>query len=191
MTSAVNTTQETDWRQALLTNREKTLEYLYARTYPVVLHYVKERHGREEDAKDVLQDAMILFFEKVVHDRLVLTAAPATYLVAICKNLWRQEREKRSRQVPLAIGYDLPAGETPEPETAQSADGLAEYVKRLGEKCQDILVRFYYFGQRLEQIAADHGYRNIRTATVQKFKCLERLRKAVSHLSVGHFGHFK
>jgi hypothetical protein len=48
-------------------------------------------------------------------------------------------------------------------------------------------VQFYYFGQQLEQIAADHGYRTIRSATVQKFKCLERLRKAVSHLSVGHF----
>lgn len=187
MTSAVNTTQETNWRQALLANREKTLEYLYARTYPVVLHYVKERHGREEDAKDLLQDAMILFFEKVVHDRLVLTAAPATYLVAICKNLWRQEREKRSRHVPLADGYDQPANETLEPEATLPTSALSEYVKQLGEKCQDILVRFYYFGQRLEQIAADHGYRNIRTATVQKFKCLERLRKAMSHLSVRHF----
>ena len=76
MTSAVETTQGTDWRLALLANREKTLEYLYARTYPVVLHYVKERQGREEDAQDLLQDAIILFFEKVVHDRLVLTAAP-------------------------------------------------------------------------------------------------------------------
>ncbi len=187
MTSAVDTTQATDWRLALLANREKTLEYLYARTYPAVLHYVKEHQGRPEDAQDLLQDAMILFFEKVVHDQLVLTAAPTTYLVAICKNRWRQEREKRSRQVPLADGHADAAGGTPEPETAGDQRNLLEYVNRLGEKCQDLLVRFYYFGQRLEQIAADHGYRSIRSATVQKFKCLERLRKAVSHLSVGHF----
>jgi RNA polymerase sigma factor (sigma-70 family) len=187
MTSAVETTQATDWRRALLANREKTLEYLYARTYPAVLHYVKERQGREEDAQDLLQDAMILFFEKVVHDRLVLTAAPTTYLIAICKNRWRQEREKRSRQVPLADGHPGGATETPEPEILEATAHLLDYVNQLGEKCRDILVRFYYFGQRLEQIAANHGYRTIRSATVQKFKCLERLRKAVSHLSVGHF----
>jgi RNA polymerase sigma factor (sigma-70 family) len=187
MTSAVETTQATDWRLALLANREKTLEYLYARTYPVVLHYVKERQGRAEDAQDLLQDAMILFFEKVVHDQLVLTAAPTTYLVAICKNRWRQEREKRSRQVPLADGPAGETAETPEPEILAATAHLMDYVNQLGEKCRDILVQFYYFGQRLERIATDHGYRTIRSATVQKFKCLERLRKAVSHLSTEHF----
>jgi len=187
MTSAVETTQATDWRQALLTNREKTLAYLYARTYPAVLHHVKERQGQEEDAKDLLQDAMILFFEKMVHDQLVLTAAPATYLVAICKNRWRQEREKRSRQMPFSTEHSQVAEETVAPEAAATGSSLLEYVNRLGEKCQDILVRFYYFGQRLEQIAADHGYRSIRSATVQKFKCLERLRKAVRHLSPEQF----
>ncbi len=187
MTTAVDTTQATDWRQALLANREKALEYLYARTYPAVLHYVKERQGREEDAQDLLQDAMILFFEKVVHDRLVLTASPTTYLVAICKNRWRQERERRSRQVPFPDGHAEAAGETSEMEINETRVNLLDYVNQLGEKCQDLLVRFYYFGQRLEQIAADHSYRNIRSATVQKFKCLERLRKAVSHLSAEHF----
>ena len=186
MTSAA-TTQSTDWRRALLANRERTLEYLYARTYPAVLHYVKERQGSAEDAQDLLQDAMILFFEKVVHDQLVLTAAPTTYLVAICKNRWRQEREKRSRQVPFVNEHAEVAIEMPEPETHAPTSNLLDYVNRLGEKCQDILVRFYYFGQRLEQIAADHGYGTIRSATVQKFKCLERLRKAVSDLTAGNF----
>jgi RNA polymerase sigma factor (sigma-70 family) len=146
MTSAVETTQATDWRLALLANREKTLEYLYARTYPFVLHYVKERQGREEDAQDLLQDAMILFFEKVVHDQLVLTAAPTTYLVAICKNRWQQERDKRSRQVPLADGYAAGAVEMPESETFEATAHLLDYVNQLGEKCRDILVQFYYFG---------------------------------------------
>jgi RNA polymerase sigma factor (sigma-70 family) len=187
MTPAVDTTQATDWRLALLANREKTLEYLYARTYPAVLRYVKDRQGRPEDAQDLLQDAMILFFEKVVHDRLVLTAAPTTYLVAICKNRWRQELEKRNRQVPFADGHADAVTETPEPEAPETTAHLLDYVNRLGEKCRNILVQFYYFGQRLEQIAADHGYRTIRSATVQKFKCLERLRKTVSHLSAGHF----
>ncbi len=185
MMTAVEPPSATHWRQALLTDRDKTLEYLYTRTWPAVRQYIKQQQGTEEDAKDVLQDAMIIFFEKVVHDRLVLTAAPATYLTAIGKNLWRQEREKRSRQIPLS-----PADFCPEPAPAEPAGApadLLEFVQQLGEKCRDILVQFYYFGQRLDKIALRHGYRSIRSATVQKFKCLEQLRKKVSHLSIGNF----
>jgi hypothetical protein len=90
MITAVETPNAIRWRQALLTDRDRTLEYLYTRTWPVVRQYVKQQQGTEEDAKDVLQDSMIIFFEKVVHDQLVLTAAPVTYLVAISKPTGRE-----------------------------------------------------------------------------------------------------
>jgi RNA polymerase sigma factor (sigma-70 family) len=182
MITAVETPNAIRWRQALLTDRDKTLEYLYTRTWPVVRQYVKQQQGTEEDAKDVLQDAMIIFFEKVVHDQLVLTAAPVTYLAAISKNRWRQEMEKRSRQL---FSPDNPEPQPAEPDAASA--NLMHFVDQLGEKCRDILVQFYYFGQRLEKIAYRHGYGSIRSATVQKFKCLERLRKKVAHLSIGDF----
>lgn len=185
MMTAVETQSVTSWRQALLTDREKTLESLYARTWPVVRQYVKQRQGTEEDAKDVLQDAMLIFFEKVVHDQLVLTAAPVTYLTAIGKNLWRQELEKRSRQIPF-LPDDI-CSETTSDEPDRVLANLTDFVQQLGGKCRDILVQFYYFGQRLDKIAIRHGYRSVRSATVQKFKCLEQLRKKVSHLSGSNF----
>jgi hypothetical protein len=52
-------------------------------------------------------------------------------------------------------------------------------VERLGAKCKSMLLAFYYFQQPLTQIALDHNYRSVRSATVQKFKCLERLRNSV------------
>ena len=42
-----------------------------------------------------------------------------------------------------------------------------------------LLLGFYYCQQRLAQLANAHGYRSVRSATVQKFKCLERLRELV------------
>jgi RNA polymerase sigma factor (sigma-70 family) len=175
------------WRQALLDNRQQTLERIYAHAYPMVAHYVKEHGGTADDAKDVFQEAMLVFYEKVVHDQLTLTASVSTYLMGICKNLWYQELEKRGRKTSFpTIETDI-ACETPAEETEHSSLKLMDFVNQLGDKCKDVLVSFYYFGQRLEQIARRHGHANIRTATVQKFKCLERLRKAVSHLSVERF----
>ncbi len=175
-----------DWQQALAENRKQTLERVYAKVYPMALHYVKEHGGTADDAKDVFQEALIRFYEKAVHGQLVLTVSVSTYLMAICKNLWRQEVEKRARKT--SLGADQTEVDWDEPKTDTQSDlQLMDFVAQLGEKCKDILVSFYYFGQRLDHIATRHGYQNIRTATVQKFKCLERLRKSVSHLTIERF----
>ncbi len=162
----------------------QTLEYLYTRTWPAVRQYIKQQQGTEEDAKDVLQDAMIIFLKSSTRPARA-DSASRHLSYRHRENLWRQEREKRSRQIPLS-----PADFCPEPAPAEPAGApadLLEFVQQLGEKCRDILVQFYYFGQRLDKIALRHGYRSIRSATVQKFKCLEQLRKKVSHLSIGNF----
>ncbi len=62
---------------------------------------------------------------------------------------------------------------------SEEAFSVLTYVEQLGEKCKSLLLAFYYSQQPLEQIATTHHYGSVRSATVQKFKCLERLRKAV------------
>lgn len=177
-----------DLRETLLLDREKALERIYARAYPMVLHYVKQRYGTDQDAKDVLQDAIILFYEKVVEGNLTLTAAVTTYLMGICKNLWRRELERRNRQSAFAPEeMNHPSEDGQETNLEQPTQTVMDYVEQLGEKCKNILVSFYYQGHKMEQISSENGYRNLHTATVQKFKCLERLRKAVASLSIDHF----
>jgi RNA polymerase sigma factor (sigma-70 family) len=171
-------------REALLTNRENTLERIYAKAYPMVVHYIKTHGGNAEDAKDVLQEAMILLYEKLMLDNLMLTSSITTYVMAICKNLWRTEYRKRSRLASLT-GTEM---EQPsDGDDRQQAKQLTQYMEALGQKCKDILVDFYYHNLRMEQISLKYQYRTIHSATVQKFKCLERLRKAVSSFSYNQF----
>ncbi|GAB3282323.1 hypothetical protein GCM10027347_58540 [Larkinella harenae] len=171
----------------LIADREQALERIYVRTYPMVRHYVRENGGSEEDAKDTFHEALMRYYEKTVHDQLVLTSSVSTYLMGICKNLWRQQLNKRAGKIELTDAQIETYWEEPETGDQQASLKLIAFVEQLGETCKSILVSFYYFGHRLEQIAAQHGYQNIRTATVQKYKCLERLRKAVSHLSIENF----
>ncbi len=170
-------------RLALLAQREQTLTQLYQRTFPAVRRYVQRHGGTAGDAQDIFHDALVVFYEKLVADQLTLTAAPGTYLVAVCRNLWRQELERRQRipHTDLAEEHAQVAEEAafaPEP----LADSVLAYVEQLGERCRSILLAFYYFQQPLADIAHTHQYRSVRSATVQKFKCLERLRGAVQHL---------
>ena len=183
----MNSTQSLSMDVALVSDREATLEEIYARTFPMVRHYVREHGGTTEDAKDIFHEAMITFYEKTVHEQLTLTSSVSTYLMGICKNLWRQQLEKQSRKTTLNDTQDDITWEETELEKESPVLNLLTFVEQLGESCKSLLVSFYYFGQRLEQIATQRGYQTIRSATVQKYKCLERLRKAVSHLSIENF----
>jgi RNA polymerase sigma factor (sigma-70 family) len=176
-----------DIREALIRNREQTLENIYKKAYPMVLHYVRQHYGTADDAKDLLQEAIILFYEKVVHEEFTLTSSATTYIMAVCKNRWRRELEKRNRQQELTSDISELVKEEASAEAGQPQLAIAAFVEQLGEKCKAILVAFYYLGQRMEQVAAQHQYRNVRSATVQKFKCLERLRKSLASYTIQHF----
>jgi RNA polymerase sigma factor (sigma-70 family) len=174
-------------REALLEDREKTLERIYARTYPMVLHYVKKHGGTSDDAKDLLQEAMILFYEKLLQGNLTLTSSISTYLMAICKNLWRSLYRKRSKFSGFPDEVSQQLADDSAGDYTRAELNIVQYMESLGQKCKDILVDFYYHNLRMDQIADRYLYRNVHTATVQKFKCLERLRKSVSSFSFNQF----
>lgn len=167
-------------RHALLTHREQALTQLYRNAFPVVRRYIGRHGGTAEDAQDVFQDALVLFYEQAVGDALVLTASASTYLISIARHRWQHELRRRARLPHETLPEDEAALATEEPEESpESSFAVLDYVERLGAKCKNMLLSFYYFQQPLAQIAAANGYRSVRSATVQKFKCLERLRASV------------
>ncbi|MBH8560268.1 RNA polymerase sigma factor [Hymenobacter negativus] len=170
-------------RDALLADREQALTRLYRRAFPLVRRYMGGHGGTDQDAQDVFQDALVVLYEQAVGGTLVLTASASTYLVGIARNLWHHEQRRRARLPHEALPDDadpLAALAAEESDDAiEPTFAVLDYVARLGEKCRNVLLAFYYFQQPLTQIAEANGYRSVRSATVQKFKCLERLRNSV------------
>lgn len=167
-------------RHALLATRTHTLTRLYRQSFPPVSRYISRQGGSAQDAEDVFQDALILLYEQATSGTLVLTASVSTYLLGISRNLWRHELRRRARLSQQEVTEEL-AARLGEDEEGPAEPGFAvlDYVEQLGEKCKSVLLSFYYFQQPLTQIAEQQGYGSVRSATVQKFKCLERLRHAV------------
>ncbi|WP_223648358.1 RNA polymerase sigma factor [Hymenobacter psoromatis] len=167
-------------RQDLLANRERALAQLYRHAFPLVRRHVCQQGGSAQDAQDVFQDALVVLYEQAVSGTLVLTASASTYVLGIGRHLWHHEQRRRARlpHEPLPDDFAPLAAEEVEDST-EPAFAVRDYVAQLGEKCRSILLAFYYFQQPLTQIAEANGYRSVRSATVQKFKCLERLRESV------------
>lgn len=175
----------TELAAALRANREQTLTRLYAQSFPAVRRYVQQRGGSAQDARDIFQDALVVLYEQAVSGQLVLTASATTYLFAVSRNCWKQELSRRNRQpaTPLADDHaQLPDTLTADPDTPDLATVVSRQLAQLTTKCRTILLAFYYFQQPLQQIAAEQQYGSVRSATVQKFKCLERLRNLVRPL---------
>ncbi|MCI1188369.1 sigma-70 family RNA polymerase sigma factor [Hymenobacter sp. DH14] len=179
-TSLLSAPPATTLRQALLADRARALTQLYRQAFPAVRRLVQRQGGSAQDAQDVFQDALVVFYEQAVLGTLELTASASTYLVSIARHRWQHELRRRARLPNEALPDESDALAAEEPEAAEeTAFAVRDYVERLGVKCRDMLLNFYYFQQPLTQIAEANGYRSVRSATVQKFKCLERLRASV------------
>jgi len=166
-----------DWQQQLLQNREHTFRLLYEEVYPAALRWVKLQGGQAEAGEDVFQDALIVLFEKARDGKLSGLEHPRGYLLGTVRRLWWRRRRNACRYRPLVtLEEDPPAGS--EEEEGRIPE-VWRYLERAGQRCLKILQAFYYFRWPMSEIAEHFGYRSTRSATVQKYKCLEKVRKSV------------
>lgn len=151
---------------------EKALDYLYRKYYKMMTSVVIKNNGTEQEAKDIYQDALIVFWQKVIGNELILTSKISTYLYSICLNLWRKELDRKSRLT----------NEEQENEAAYFDDDskeigaiVRECIDQLGDTCKKILMYYYFDDMSMQDIADKLGLANIDTAKTKKYKCKKRL----------------
>lgn len=158
---------------------------LYAHL-PKVEHLVRQNSGRSGDAKDIFQDALIIFHRRVRSEGFALTSSIGTFLFAVCRNLWREELRRRNKALSeWRLGEE---GEEPADLTALLArEGeykrAEQALKALGAKCLDVLTRFYVKHEPLLVIAKAIGLAGEGAAKTRKYKCLEEARKRYRQLA--------
>jgi DNA-directed RNA polymerase specialized sigma24 family protein len=164
--------------------KEQLLTDLYARTFPVVARFVSKMGGALPDAKDIFQDALVIYYEKQVAGTLNGVLSAEAYLMGIAKHLWlRKFRQDKGR---LAFSPEEAQVSIP-PDYFREADNrLLALVQLSGRKCLELLQAFYYDKLGLPDIARAFGYRSVRSATVQKYKCLEKIRAQVKAKAISY-----
>lgn len=159
--------------------RAVLFEELYIKAFPAAAHYIHRQGGHLEDAKDMFQDALVIYYERMVAGKLSVTHSDAAYITGIVKHLWARELKKRE-ELP---GIDIVISEQ---QPQSSTQKLLRFVETAGRKCLDMLKAVYYDKMPVEQVADTFGYSGIRSATVQKYKCLEKLRDTVKEKSLSY-----
>lgn len=161
----------------LLTNgkQEKAFTYLY-KSFPKVEKYILNNSGTKDQALDVFQEGLILLYRKV---NTINIENPEAFLIKSCQFLWNNELRKKKVRINTSDKIDdIEVVEELEIllEKENKLKKLEHIVNSLGEKCKSIFDLFYYKMLDMTSIAKKLGYKNVQTAKVQKYKCMERAR---------------
>src|ERR1039457_6248008 len=65
--------------------------------YPKVEKMIYRNGGTRDDAKDIYQEALIIFYNKATDVNFKLTSQLGTYLFSVCRFLWLDEIRKRGK----------------------------------------------------------------------------------------------
>lgn len=167
--------------QGILKDSEEALRQLYKQHFPVILQFILNNNGDEEDAKDVYQEAIIILYDKVKAGSFELNSKLKTFIYSVCRRLWLKRLKSMSRNAGNISDYEefLPIEDDLEHHEEKDAQlNLMEgALLKLGEPCKTIIEDYYLHNQSMQDIAEKFGYTNAENAKNQKYKCLMRLKK--------------
>ncbi|RFS26919.1 sigma-70 family RNA polymerase sigma factor [Chitinophaga silvatica] len=155
----------------------KQLEELYRLTMPQVARLVARLNGRPDTARDILHDAIIIYLEKQQNNTLPELKAASAYIIGIARVLCVRQFKQQISSIPLEWASEQVIPEDyfePPPEQP-----VMEYLKTAGKKCMDLLKAFYYESRSISDITSIFHFRTLHSASVQKYKCLEKVRNHI------------
>jgi DNA-directed RNA polymerase specialized sigma24 family protein len=169
--------------------REKFFTELYKNTFPAIAKFVSKRGGSFHEAKDIFQDALIVYYEKTVSGAISISGSEKAYVFGIAKHLWHNKFKNENGI--SARDHEIQGHLADEAEEQFSEQRILSFLETAGKKCMDMLKTFYYDKLSMEAFANTFGFGSVRSATVQKYKCLEKVRESVKEKSLTYEDFFE
>ena len=154
---------------------EGALDLVYTKYYRMMTKLVINNNGTEQEAKDIYQEALVVFWQKAVSGNLVMTSKMSTYIYSICFNLWRKELERKKRHTNEAKD----SSEIQDHDRQERIKIISKCVSDLDDTCRKVLTYFYFDGLSMTDIAEKLGFANTNTAKTKKYKCKQKLDELV------------
>lgn len=169
----------------ILNHDERVLKYVYSEYYLTIHTLISRNNGKSEDAEDIFQDSMVIIYQKVSDEGLVLECSFKTFLYSIARNLWLQKLEK-TRSVGKRSLADIENFVDLSEEIMfeihdEESEKYRLYQKhflKLSKDCQKVLLLFMS-KTPLKEIANIMGFKTVKYAKTRKFLCKENLKKRI------------
>ena len=172
------------------TDRGVFFEEMYETAFPAVASFVRQMDGSFDDAKDIFQDAVIIYLERSTEMSVTINVSPDRYIIGIAKHLWLRKFKEDKKMISLTDferALYIPADFYP----SIISNRLVHFLEAAGSKCMDLLRSFYYDNDNLKEVSKKLGYSTEHSAAVQKYKCLEKVRESIKEKSVTYEDFFE
>jgi DNA-directed RNA polymerase specialized sigma24 family protein len=163
---------------------------LYNKHKDYCLRFMNKMHLDEETNRDIYQDAIIVFIEKIREDKLLLiNTTIQTYLNSICRNQVLVRLNQKNK--PVLMGNDWDNNYSDQytdwfDEQTEIKNNriiiIMEELKAMKEKgqvCYELLKKVFFENKSMGAVAVLMNYTNAENAKNQSYRCRERLKKQV------------
>jgi RNA polymerase sigma factor (sigma-70 family) len=163
--------------RGILEHKSSVIQKVYDECFPMIERMVINSGGDNEQAKDVFQDGLLIVYRKLSNGEFQLSCKFSTYLYAICKKLWAQEKKKRitrMRQIPS----EQEMLEEPDSMYNEEEDNIKQiyhyHFKEISKDCQKILI-LHFNRTPIEEIQKIMNYQNPHYTMDRKYRCKKSL----------------
>ena len=156
---------------------EKVIQYLIKCYFPKIKRFILKNKGNLDDAKDVLQEVLVIVYEKLKRNDLTINCKFGTYLFGIVKIVWIKELNKRGKIDNTNVIIEeskVDTGIFNLIETRERHLLYRKYYEKLGEECKKLLDLFFK-GIKIKEITQIMGFNSDQHTKNKKYICKKHL----------------
>ncbi len=147
-----------------------------------LLWAVKHYDCTMEEAKDVFQQTIVIFYENIINGKVTeISTQVKTYLFGIGKNKILELLRSKKKRMPEAVDENFEVQEIYYSEIDEVYEekllNVESSLALLGDPCKSILEQYYYHKKSMMEISEILDYKNRDTVKNMKYKCLQRLKQ--------------
>ena len=165
---------------------EEVFERVYQPAFLSVARYISRNGGSFEEARDIFHDALVIFYEQGRSPSSI--QSEVHYITGIAKHLWSRTFRDDIKKVTLGErATESSSTESPSVDEVK----LLQLLEWAGKRCMDLLVSFYIEKMGLVNIRRSYDFSSDHSASVQKYKCIEKVRDVIKNKSMSYEDFFE
>ena len=162
---------------------DRVLNYLYENTLRKVRKHITKNKGSVEEANDIFQDAVIIFFNQVTQNKYNEKYEVDGFIFTVAKNLWvdKMRRDKKivNRDFTIESNHSDYEDHLKDLISKEKSSAMKSVFEKLDEKCQKILHFAIYEKLSMKEISEKMGYNSENVAKTTHYRCKQYLSKLV------------
>ncbi|MCP4522359.1 MAG: sigma-70 family RNA polymerase sigma factor [Cytophagales bacterium] len=161
--------------------KRKSIQYLYTEYSDKVKSMIRNRGGNQEEAQDIFQDAILVFYQKVLENELKADSCNiGGFIMSVSQRMWytkasRKEMMNRHHQnlradEKVSTNYEFIFSE-------ERQDLMKKILGMMGENCRKIIEYVIYDDLSMREIAQKMQYTSEDVVKATHYRCRQKLAK--------------